>query len=98
MAILKPQPVSTRQLTFLPAEGGDHGKFVAEISETHGFGRVYDDACDEGLTVVSATTGREVVYVVERTEVRDGELVAWYLEPAELRLRGSLPSLTLFND
>jgi hypothetical protein len=91
--ILKPRPVSTRQFDWDSADR----KFVGEISSTHGFGRVYADACDEGLTMVSARTGREVVVVID-TEVRDanGDVQFWVLVPAD----SGAPKFTvqLFND
>lgn len=74
----KPCPVSTRQFTWL----ADQRTYVGEISSTYGLGRVYDDACDEGLTLVSAKTGREVVFVVTETGVREGEIFDWTLRPA----------------
>ena len=45
MTCLLPKPVSVTAFTWMPAER----MFVAEMSEIRGFGRVYDDACDEGL-------------------------------------------------
>jgi hypothetical protein len=91
MSILHPPMVSSAQLSFY------NGSYVGEISDTDGFGRVYDDACDEGLTLVSQRTGREVVFVVDRTEVRDGEVVSWRLIPADPRLRREA-DMILFND
>lgn len=50
----------------------------ADISDLSGggakqvFGRIYADACDEGLTLVSHKTGQEVRMAVSRT-VRDNE-------------------------
>lgn len=67
MTILKPAPVSIKQISFSKALGA----FTAEISSTNGLGRVFDDSCDVGLTVVG-TTGREIVFVVNG-EHRDGE-------------------------
>lgn len=91
MTILKPAPVSTRQLTWVK----DDGQWVGEISSTHGFGQVYDDACDEGLTLVSARTGNEVTFVVDHTEYCNGELLWWKLVPADFK--GGM-SILLFND
>lgn len=76
---LRPAPVPMAQFSY-------HARtrqFIGEISSTHGFGRVWDDACDEGLTIVSPT-GREIVFVVGAT-VRDaeGEIAEWRLEPAD---------------
>jgi hypothetical protein len=84
MTILKPAPVSSRQFSWHgPRRFGDEGEYVGEISSTNGFGRVYDDAADEGLTLVSARTGQEVVFVVDHTERdRDGDVLFWLLRPA----------------
>ncbi len=96
MAVLTPKPVSTARFTYVP---GDR-LFVAEASDFAGgpFGRVYDDACDEGLTLVSARTGRQVVFAVTHIEVdrREGELLYWDLEPApgQARLAGDPGTIT----
>jgi hypothetical protein len=103
--ILKPNPVSSSRFSW----NSEHGEFVAEASDlyrasggitghTNLFERVYDDACDVGLTIVSAVTGREVVFAVYR-EVRDpeGEIVCWELEPAEYPNRG-LCRARIYND
>jgi len=99
--ILRHTPITERQFTFDPAGN----RFVGEISSTHGFGRVYDDACDEGLTIVTLEGG-EIVFVVERTDRNpDGEITGWTLRAAgRPGPRFPLPSklldltLTLFND
>jgi hypothetical protein len=59
--ILSPNPTSWRQLTWDP----NTRQFIGEVSSLGrpGFGRVYDDACDVGFTVVSPQ-GREIVLVV----------------------------------
>jgi hypothetical protein len=92
--MLSPTPVSARQFTWIK------NKFVAEISDlgpSFRFGRVWDDSCDEGLTLYSQYAGHEpVVFVVSNTEVRDGELLAWHLEPADKRLCPF--TITIFND
>lgn len=92
--ILKPSPVSTRRFTYLPEDK----MFVAEASDLPGFGRVYDDACDEGLTLVSHQTGTEVVFVVDYVERdREGDLLYRDLRPADPRQRG-LGTVRIFND
>jgi hypothetical protein len=81
----------------------------ADISDLSGggakqvFGRIYADACDEGLTLVSHKTGQEVRMFVSR-EVRDneGDITHWCLRsvPEDERKLG-LPAtieLTIFND
>lgn len=104
MAVLSPSPVSSDRFTFVRSgapftDGGP--KLVAEMSDFgSGFnlGRVYDDACDVGLTVVSRRTGRRVVYAVQHEEYdREGDLLWIDLAPVDRRDRG-LPGVRLFND
>lgn len=46
--------------------------------------RVYDDACDAGITIISDHTGREVVFVITYTATdRDGDTLHWLLKPAK---------------
>ena len=96
MAVLRPAPVSTRQLTWRPSVR----QYVGEASSTRGFGRVYDDACDEGLTLVSARTGRAVVFAIYDAKYDgEGDLQAWRLRPAVGQR--DVPAdveLVLFND
>lgn len=88
--ILKPNPITAN--AFCHQKGTC--RLVGEISSTHGFGRVYDDACDEGFTVVH-DNGTEVVYAVHRTE-RDRDGIAWWdLVPVNAQ---NAPTIRLFND
>lgn len=94
--ILTPAPVSTKQFHYDSAAR----EYVGEISSTNGFGRVYADACDEGLTLVSAKTGEQLTFVVDAT-IRDaeGDIEYWMLVPASTH--GTHPlrvSIRLFND
>jgi len=61
-------------------------QFTTEISDLGPrfvFKSVYKDAADEGLTLVSKRTGREVTYVVNHTEFdAEGDLKWWDLIPA----------------
>lgn len=95
--LLRPCPCSTRSITF----DREANLLVSEIS-TLGVGvtfeRVWDDACDEGLTLISHRTNREVVYAVDRIEAdREGDILYWDLIPARLDEQ-FLPTLRLFND
>ncbi len=86
---LKPAPVSIRQFSYSAASG----TFTADISSTNGLGRVFDDACDEGLTMIGAN-GREVVFVVQGVhQDSEGEITHWTLRPLN-----ELFTLVLFND
>lgn len=60
--------------------------FTAEISTlSHGrshevFGRVYDDACDEGFVLVSHKTGEEITFVVDKIDMdSEGDIAGWNL-------------------
>jgi len=64
--------------------------FSVEISTLAGplrdrkpvFGQVYDDACDEGIVLVSHKTGREVVCAVEKVDTdSEGDVAGWNLVP-----------------
>lgn len=92
--ILKPSPVSTEAFTY----SAEDNLLTAEIS-TLGvpFGRVFDDACDEGVTLVSHRTGRKVVYSVVGEERADGDLLYWDLRPVAATTPG-LPNVRIFND
>lgn len=96
--ILQPTLVSTERFTYVPAEN----MFVTEASDLglgHGidFGRVYDDACDVGLTLVSHRTGTRVVFAIEHEERRDGDLLYWDLRPAD-RSKWGCGTVRIFND
>lgn len=91
--ILTPPATNTRQLTWVPK----NREYVGEMSSTNGFGRVYDDACDEGMTLVSSGTGATLVFVVDHTE-RDveGDVKFWLLRPVDPRLDAF--TVRIFND
>jgi hypothetical protein len=96
MTILHPSPIPASQLTW----DAKTGTFTGEISEIGGFGPVYDDACDEGLTLVSQRESAEIVFVIEHEE-RDSErdILYWDLLPANLSLRSQVPfRVRIFND
>lgn len=93
MTILHPPAVQADRFTWTGKVG------VAEASDLPAFGRVYDDACDVGLTVVSTRTGREVVFVVEHTaRDNDGDVIEWVLIPADPRVRTTVTGLRILND
>lgn|SRR5574343_64848 len=59
---------------------------ASTLSQGHGspFGRIYPDACDLGLTIVSANTGVHATYYLtqEGTDCKvDNEVVRWVLLP-----------------
>lgn len=81
MALLRPPAVNTREFTWVEKER----LLVTEMSDLNArgitFGRVFDDACDEGLSIISQRTGIEVVFAVNHIEKSEGDLVFWDLVP-----------------
>jgi len=60
------------------------------------FDRVWRDAADMGLTIISERTGNEMVFVIDRTVVdREGDTLQWVLRPAAA---DELLTLIIFND
>lgn len=93
--ILKPHP-------FVPIERftSHQGILCADMSDLGRvpLGRVYDDACDVGFTLVTA--GREVTYV-ERFHSRhpiEGDLLWTDFTPADPRAKSHSPDIRLYND
>jgi hypothetical protein len=96
--LLNPTPVSSARFTWVP----ETRTFIAEMSDLGSFDRVYDDACDEGLTLVSANRpGEQIVFAVTRVERdADGDLMYWDLIPAQPQpaARGCTFGVRVFND
>ena len=85
------------------AEASD---FVERLSRGP-FDRLYDDACDEGFTIHSATTHYEVTFYVDAVHRdRDGDITHWTMKPTTesiRRLESYCPHVAtlrvvLFND
>lgn len=50
------------------------------------FCQIFNDSADEGFVMVSAKTGKEVKFAVDRTEYNaDNDIVCWKLKPVELK-------------
>lgn len=77
MTVLRPHPVNATRFVWF----ADTRTYCIDMSQLGGFGRVYDDACDEGLTLIERHGLREVVCVVEHTDVLNGDVKGWRLEP-----------------
>lgn len=95
MPVLKPAPVSTAFFHF----NRSTSTFSAEESTLRangfrGFGRVFDDACDIGFTMVSIRTGREVVFAqAGEDRDREGDLRFWTFKSLD-----GVYTATVFND
>jgi hypothetical protein len=81
MTLLRPAPVSTGRFLYHAASN----TFTAEASDLPVMwtGRAYDDACDEGLTLVSTRTGAEVVCVLHDMATSEGDVLFWTFRPAD---------------
>jgi hypothetical protein len=79
--------------------------FTADISDlgSRVFERIYPDACDQGIVMMSYKTGVEAKFVVEKEERdRENDLTGWILVPTADTLR-KIPHLNgvkviIFND
>jgi hypothetical protein len=96
MTILHPRAVNVTMFTWIP----ESHMYVAEISDfgkSFRFDRVFDDACDEGLTLVNRFGTDEIVFVVCHTESKEGDILYWDLEAAKKPNRYNF-TLRIFND
>jgi hypothetical protein len=95
--VMRPAPVPSTRFLWIAQEQ----RFVAEASDLgrQFFGRVYRDACDVGLTLISRHDGSELVFVVDHEEWREGDILWWDLVPADTvdRRRVSF-TVRVFND
>jgi len=97
MALLTPPRVHAAALHW----DGQDRMYTAEASELPPFGPVFDDATDEGLTLVSQYPGRpDVVFVVSGTETDPDDDIAWWdLTPARPQDAARLRvTIRVFND
>lgn len=54
------------------------------------FGRVYDDACDEGFVLVSHRTGEQITFVIDHLDMNGDEIAGWRLVPLDKHGRRDL--------
>lgn len=93
MALLQPAPVSSDRFLYKDFV------FTAEASDLNdiSMGRVYDDACDIGFTIISQRTGRAAVFVkVGEAKDREGEVSAFIFDCVTPHLRHL--KVCLWND
>jgi hypothetical protein len=92
--LLTPNPISSTRFSF---EGNTFSAEASDFGRNISLGRVYDDACDEGFSIVSAKTGKIAVFALyNHEEDAEGDLVSWIF-------RCVTPGLThlkavIFND
>jgi hypothetical protein len=93
MTMLRPNPIPIERFVWIP----ETRTYVAEASDLGPFGRVWDDACDEGLTLISARRNLEIVFTVEVTATEDNDILWWDLIPAD-RKHPVTFGVRVFND
>ena len=72
--ILQPSPLSSKQFSFR------RNQFTAMISDfgrLFSLGQVYDDACDEGFTIISERTGKSAVFTLYQEIRHNEEFCGW---------------------
>lgn len=57
---------------------------------------IYNDACDIGIAISSARTGRVERFYLTKTETRDGDLLAWHFAPCDKKC--PVREVVIFND
>jgi len=72
--------ISTKQLTW-NKESKTFSAFISDFGKNFQFERIYPDACDEGITVLSDKTGKTAVFYVKgiQRNYEDG-IQYWILE------------------
>lgn len=77
----------------------EDGLFSQELSSlgvkptVNAFHQLYSDACDEGITLISETTGKEANYYINSVDKDDeGDTCGWNLLPTQETIR-ALPKL-----
>lgn len=94
--LLKPTRVSSKSFSYTLYDR-TFTAFASDLGPGFRFGRVYDDACDEGLTLVSHTTGIEVVFRIENVHTEEGDILSWELVSVTPTYKGRY-SMIIFND
>lgn len=71
------------------------GRLVTEASNLGSAGqelfhRIYQDACDEGITLISHKTGREAKFYLDQVHKdHDGDIQVWILRPTTETVRAN---------
>jgi hypothetical protein len=73
--LLTPSQLSSSRFTF---KGNTFSAEASDFGRNFDLGRVYDDACDEGFSIVSEKTGKVAVFALyNHEEDGEGDLVSW---------------------
>jgi hypothetical protein len=95
--VLVGHPISAAMFNW---EQGEGSTFISDLGKEFRFQKVYKDAEDRGLTLVSPKTGEEIVFVITDEERdRENELTAWKLVSlGSSGLPNNFLQLTIWND
>lgn len=88
--------LSTETFTF-HREGNQLIAEASTLGDSFRLARLWDDACDQGITLKSHRTGREITYVLTGEERYEGELQGWRMAPADAEL-AAMPEVLILND
>jgi hypothetical protein len=92
MTMLRPNPVNATRFAW----NADTRTYAIDMSDIGGFGRVFDDACDEGLTLIERHGLREVVCIASApVKDKEGDIQYWELKP--WRYKGPPFTIKVFN-
>lgn len=73
--ILTPNPISSSKFSF---KGNTFSAEASDFGRKFGLGLVYNDACDEGFSIVSVKTGKIAVFALnDHEEDSEGDLISW---------------------
>lgn len=106
MALSCSTPMHSSNLFLHSAEEKTYTADMSQLSRggrISAFGRIYDDACDEGLKIQSERSLQEATFVLRDEETdADHDVTVWTLVPEPATLR-RLPKLAgykviIFND
>lgn len=79
--------ISSKQFSYSGATR-EFCAFISDFGPNFRFKQVYDDAVDEGLSIVSQRTGHTVDFVVTNViRDREGDVSGWKLEPTTKSIR-----------
>lgn len=73
--ILTPNPISSNKFSF---RGNTFTADASDLGRAFSLSRVWDDACDEGFSIVSVKTGRAAVFALyDHDEDNEGDVTGW---------------------
>ena len=73
--LLTPNPVLSNKFSF---KGNTFTAEASDLGKNFDLARVYDDACDEGFSIVSVKTRKVAVFALyDHDEDAEGDLCAW---------------------